>query len=122
VETSKIETTVTFKNLDSSDAVKEYADKRVSKIAKHLHQLTSCDFFFSIEKTSHVAEVHVVSGEFEAKAEARAENMYAAIDELVDKLVQQTRKYKEKLTDHSRKPHHGGVNEVMDLAEDVLEE
>ncbi len=122
METSKIETTVTFKNLDSSDAVREYADKRVAKIAKHLHQLTSCDFFFSIEKTSHVAEAHVVSGEFEAKAEARAENMYAAIDELVDKLVQQTRKYKEKLTDHARKPHHGGINDGLEASGDMSED
>lgn len=113
MESSKIETRVTFKNLKSSDAVKEYAEKRVSKIAKHLHQMTVCEFFFSVEKTSHIAEAHVISGEFEAKGEARAENMYAAIDELTDKLVQQTRKYKEKLTDHSRKPHHGGANDAL---------
>ena len=120
METSKIETRVTFKNgLKSSDHVKEYAEKKVSKIAKHLHQLTVCDFFFSVEKTQHIAEAHVVSGEFEAKAEASAENMYAAIDELTDRLVQQTRKYKEKLTNHSRKPHHGGINE---LVEDPSEE
>lgn len=121
MESSKIETRVTFKNgLKSSDHVKEYAEKRVSKVAKHLHQLTVCDFFFSVEKTDHVAEAHIVSGEFEAKGEARAENMYAAIDELTDKLVQQTRKYKEKLTNHSRKPHHGGTNEA--LVEDTSEE
>lgn len=114
METSKIETRVTFKNgLKPSDHVKEYSEKRVSKIAKHLHQLTVCDFFFAVEKTSHIAEAHVVSGEFEAKAEARADNMYAAIDELVDKLVQQTRKYKEKLTNHHRAPHHGGQNDAL---------
>lgn len=120
MESSKIETRVTFKNLKSSDHVKDYAEKRVSKIAKHLHQLTVCDFFFSVEKLEHIAEAHVVSGEFEAKAEARADNMYASIDELVDKLVQQTRKYKEKLTNHSRKPHHGGVSEA--LVEDVSDD
>lgn len=113
MESSKIETRVTFRNgLTSSEHVKDYADKRIAKIAKHLHQLTVCEFFFAVEKLNHIAEAHVVSGEFEAKAEARADNMYAAIDEVVDKLVHQTRKYKEKLTDHARKPHHGGTNEL----------
>lgn len=117
MESSKIETRVTFKGLNSSDAVKEYAEKRVSKLAKHLHNLTHCDLVFLIEKNDHIAQAHVVSGEFEAKAEARAENMYAAIDSLADKLVQQTRKHKEKITNHQAQPHHADINNALLEAE-----
>ena len=112
IDTSKIEARVAFRGMDSSDSVREYAEKRASKLAKHLHKMTQVDFVFETEKLEHVAHAHVISGEFEAKAEARAESMYAAIDDLTDKLVRQTRKHKEKITDHSAKPHHGGTNEL----------
>jgi putative sigma-54 modulation protein len=36
-------------------------------------------------------------------AESTEENMYAAIDSLVDKLDRQVKKYKEKLTNHHHK-------------------
>jgi putative sigma-54 modulation protein len=121
VETSKIEIRVTFKGLDSSDAVKEYAEKRVVKVAKHLHSLSHCDLVFMIEKNDHIAQAHLVSSDFEAKAEARAENMYAAIDALSDKLVQQTRKHKEKSTNKSVRGHHAGLNEIILESESMNE-
>lgn len=121
IDTSKIESRVTFKGMDSSDAVKEYASKRALKLAKHLHNMTHVDFVFATEKNDHIAQAHVVSGDFEAKAEARSENMYAAIDDLADKLVQQTRKHKERLSDHHAKPHHDQMNEVL-LAGEAAEE
>ena len=116
IDTSKIEAKVVFKGMESSDSVKEYAEKRATKLAKHLHDMTHVDYVFSTEKNDHIAQAHVVSGDFEAKAEARAETMYAAIDDLSDKLVQQTRKHKDKLTSHHAKPHHG------DMAEGLAEE
>lgn len=105
--TNKLNVTVAFKGMDSSDAMKDYANKRVSKLAKHMHHLTNCHFTFLNENHNNIAELHIVSGDFEAKAEARHENMYAAIDEVTDKALQQSRKHKEKATNHQRgvKPH-----------------
>jgi putative sigma-54 modulation protein len=106
MENGKFELRIVFKGFDSSEALKDYAHKRLSKVTKHLHQMTHCDLVLSIEKTQHVAEAHLVTGDLDAKGEARAENMYAAIDELSDKLMHQTRKHKEKITDHSGMGHH----------------
>jgi putative sigma-54 modulation protein len=106
INSSKMNIQVVFKGMDSSDAVREYAEKRASKIVKHVHDVTNCHFVFFIEREDHVTQLHVVSGDFEARAEARAENMYAAIDEATDKIVHQTRKFKEKVTSHAGRPHH----------------
>jgi len=106
ISSSKLNVQVVFKGMDSSDALKEYAQKRAGKFSKHVHNVTNCHFVFFVEKVDHVTQLHVTSGDFEARAEARAENMYAAIDEVTDKLVQQTRKFKEKVTNHAGKPHH----------------
>ncbi len=104
---AQLQVQTVFKGMDSSEAIKEYASKKATKIVKYTnHQLVNCHFVFSVEKTVHVTQLHLVSGDFDAKAEARAETMYAAIDEVTDKLVHQARKFHEKLKDHSGKPHH----------------
>lgn len=107
ITTSKLNVTVAFKALDSSDAVRQYAEKRAAKVLKHVQHLTTCHYAFEVAKTEHVAQLHVVSGDFEARAEAREENMFAAIDSVTDKIEQQSRKHKEKAKAHAGKPHHG---------------
>lgn len=113
---NKLNVTVAFKGMDSSDAVKGYASKRVTKLAKHMHHMTNCHFTFLNENHSNIAELHIVSGDFEAKAEARAETMYAAIDEVTDKALQQSRKHKDKTT------HHKRGQKIHDLVSDGIEE
>ncbi len=103
---SKMNIQIAFKGLDASDAVRDYATKRVSKLEKLLHEVTNCHFVFSIEKVEHIAQLHVNSKDLDVRAESRAETMYAAIDEVTDKILNQTRKFKEKHTNHAGKPHH----------------
>jgi putative sigma-54 modulation protein len=56
-----------------------------------------------VEKLVHKADatLHAAAGKI-IHAEATAEDMYAAIDLLADKLDGQIRKHKEKLTDHHK--------------------
>ncbi len=109
INQAKLTVTCAFKNMEhSSDKVKEYASKRSEKLIKYLQHLTTCHYVFFVEKTEQVAQVHMVAGDFEARGESRGENFFAAIDEVTDKLVHQCRKHKEKLTDHTGKPHHNG--------------
>lgn len=103
---SNLHVTVVFKGLDSSEAVKDYATKRVTKISKHLHEMTNCHFTFMNERKESVAQLHIVAGDFEAKAEARGETFFAAIDEVTDKALHQSRKHKEKITDHKKDDKH----------------
>jgi len=107
INSSKLSVTVSFKGMDSSPAAREYCEKRASKFSKTVDHLTTVHFVLLVEKTDFVAQLHLVSGDFEARAEGRAETMYAAIDEVTDKVLHQTRKHKEKIKDHAGKPHHG---------------
>ncbi len=98
---SNLNVTVVFKaGVVSNDSIKEYASKRVTKLSKHLHEMTNCHFTFMNERNESVAQLHIVAGDFEAKAEARGDNLFAAIDEVTDKALHQSRKHKEKITDH----------------------
>ena len=94
--TGKIQVDCTFRGMDASPASREYAEKRATKLEKHVHHVSDCKFVFFKEREDFVAQLHVISGDLDARAEARAETLYAAIDEVTDKILQQTRKHKEK--------------------------
>ena len=100
---SNLNVMVVFKGIHSSESVKEYANDRVAKVSKHLHEMTNCHFTFLMERTDSVAQLHVVAGDFDARAEARGENLFSAIDEVTDKILHQSRKHKEKVTDHKKR-------------------
>lgn len=105
--TAKLNVTCAFKNMDhASDNIKDYAQKKSEKFIKYLHHLITCHYVFLTEKNAQAAQVHLISGDFECRAEGHEENFYASIDAAVEKLVQQCRKHKEKEKDHSGKPHH----------------
>ena len=101
----KLNVQMIFKGMESSDAIKQYAEKRLSKLAKHVHHLTHCHFTFLVEKTDQIAQLHVISGEFDARGEAKEETVYAAIDTVTDKVIHQFIKHKEKHAAKGR-PHH----------------
>ena len=65
--------------------------------------MTNCHFTFMNERNESVAQLHIVAGDFEAKAEARGETFFAAIDDVTDKALHQSRKHKEKVTHHKHK-------------------
>jgi len=92
--------TVTGHHIDVSNALREYVDSKISKIGRHFDHMTDVHCVLTVEKMNHKAEatIHVSGGTIHA--DAVEQNMYAAIDSLVDKLDRQVKKHKEKLTNH----------------------
>lgn len=88
---------ITFKNLDSSDALKDYATKRLSKIDKYIDRIAEAHVVFSIEKRRHKADVTLNADGTVINAVEITEDMYAAIDMVMDKLERQVKKHKQKL-------------------------
>jgi len=87
-------------HVEITDALRQYVEEKLERIQRHFDHITDTQCILSVEKHEHKAEATVhVSGNT-LFAEAIDENMYAAIDALVDKLDRQVRKHKEKITDH----------------------
>lgn len=91
---------VTGHHVDVSKALREYVGQKLEKLERHFDHLTDIHCILTVEKLRHKAEatVHLTGGTLHASAVQ--EDMYAAIDGLIDKLDRQVRKHKEKLTDH----------------------
>ena len=82
-------------------ALHDYVSGKFDRIVRHFDHLHDVTVTLSVEKLLHKAEatVHCASNKT-IHADAHAADMYAAIDELADRLDRQVKKHKEKLTDH----------------------
>ena len=97
---------LTGHHVEITPALKEYLNNKMTRIERHFDSVTSIKCILTVEKLRHKAEakVNVTGGTL--YAEAVQEDMYAAIDGMVDKLDRQIVKHKEKLTDHHARDSH----------------
>ena len=92
---------VTFKNTDATDALKNYAQDKVSHcIQKFVHQDTEVHVVLNVNKRRQAAEVSLNTDGASFIAKEDTEDMYKSIDAIVDSLTSQLRKHKEKITSH----------------------
>ncbi len=89
---------ITGHHLEITPAIREYATGKFSKIKRHFDNVLDVNIILSVEKLQQKAEATVhISGK-NVFVECEDENLYAAIDALVDKLDRQVMKHKEKLS------------------------
>ena len=91
---------VTGHHIDITPALREYVEGKIAKLERHFDSVTDIHCVMIVEKLVHKAEANVQLSGGTIHAEHASDDMYAAIDGLVDKLDRQVRKFKEKLTDH----------------------
>lgn len=93
---------VTGHHMDITPALRSYVENKFERLERHFDQITNVHVILSVEKERQKAEATLNVTRGDVYADAEHENMYAAIDNLVDKLDRQLKKHKEKLTDHHR--------------------
>ena len=91
---------VTFRHMESSDALREYAEEKSERLRKYLVEPVEVHWVLSVEKIRHRAEATMVAKNLNIKAHEETQEMYSAIDKAGDKLEKQVRKHKEKVKNH----------------------
>lgn len=89
-------------HLELTPAIKDYVAKKIAPINERFQHITIVTVVLHIENLDHYAEANVHMNGHEVHASAKATDLYAAIDELSDKLFAQLTKLKERNTDN----HH----------------
>ena len=87
---------VTGHHLEITEALKAHVDAKFEKLARHFDKVTDVHVILSVEKLVQKAEATLQISGAKLFAEDHQEDMYAAIDEMVDKLDRQITKHKEK--------------------------
>ncbi len=83
-----------------TDSLRGYVETKIEKIERHFDLVSDVNCILTVEKLQHKAEATISVNGGTIYADAIEEDMYAAIDGLVDKLDRRVRKHKEKLVDH----------------------
>jgi len=87
-------------NVEVTPALRTYTQDKFNKLERHFDKITAIHVVFDIEKLNQIAEASIMIVKGELHARSTSEDMYASIDDLVDKLDRQLIKYKEKMKDH----------------------
>ncbi len=110
-------TSVTFKNLDSSENLKSYVGDKLDRFDKYLYNPAEAKVVLSVEKFRHMAEINIIGDRLSIHGKEVTDDMYSAIDMVLDKLEKQIKKNKQK----NRKHRSGSKSRTKDLlAEDSL--
>jgi putative sigma-54 modulation protein len=95
-----MQVTVTFRHMESSDAVREYAEEKLQRIEKYLQPPVEVHVILEVDKFMHRAEIDVHAKGIHLNAHEVTADMYAAIDGVADKIERQVQKHKEKVKKH----------------------
>jgi len=93
-------------HIEVTESLRGYVQSKIEKIERHFDLVSDVSCILTVEKLRHKAEATVKVNGGTIYADNTEEDMYAAIDGLVDKLERRVRKYKEKLVDHRAREAH----------------
>lgn len=114
------------KNIEITDAIRDYVDQKIEKAVSHYQSLTTeVDVHLSVARNPRInpkqtAEVTIYANGSVIRAEESSENLYASIDLVADKIARQLRKYKEKRYDKTHNPKTGAIVEQQPIVEDLI--
>ncbi|HEX7254456.1 MAG TPA: ribosome-associated translation inhibitor RaiA [Gaiellaceae bacterium] len=89
------------KNVEVTDSIREYAEEKLSKLGRQLADPTRVELELAVERNPSISQNHVAEATIWTKGpilrarEASADHR-ASIDQLVDKLERQVKRYREK--------------------------
>ncbi|MCP5157589.1 MAG: ribosome-associated translation inhibitor RaiA [Ectothiorhodospiraceae bacterium] len=93
---------VTGHHVEVTPALREYVQNKTGRLERHHDHATSFHVVLTVERQKHRAEATMHLAGNRLFADASANDMYAAVDAMMDKLDRQLRRHKEKVTDHHR--------------------
>lgn len=93
---------ITGKNIEVTDAMKDYIEKKLEKLEKFEGKNTDINVVCSVERDDQIVEIQIKhDGEF-IRVEERNEDLYASVDLALDRAERQLRKEKEKRIEKSQ--------------------
>ncbi len=85
-----------------ADATRQKIADKVEKLGRFIERVSSIDVMVDLEKADQPVVEVVVSTELKKdfRADYSSGDLWGCLDQTIDKIEQQMRKFKEKMTDH----------------------
>lgn len=106
--------TISGHHLEVTQALRNYVTTKLDRITRHFDQVVDIKVILTVEKQKEKdrrqrAECNIHVRGSDLFAESSHEDLYAAVDQLVDKLDRQVGRHKTRVQDH----HHEGAKRLM---------
>jgi putative sigma-54 modulation protein len=111
-------TSVTFKNIDPSDNLKAYVQDKLDRYDRFLDSPAEANVVLSVEKFRHIAEININGRKLNIIGKEETNDMYSAIDMVLDKVGKQIKKNKEKIRDRRGGAKLGAFPDELARVED----
>ena len=103
---------ITGRHLVVTPALRQHIENRFERLARYEVKLSHLEVILGVNKLQHSAEVVCTMQGRRIQAKYSTREMYATIDQLVDRLDAQIRKYKERQADH-KEPAKRSVRKIQ---------
>ena len=100
----------TFRNLDSSEGIKNYATEKIARLQKFLRAPLDAEITFCVERHLHCIDVSVNADGRRFAGHEESEDMYASIDMVMDKINRQVRDTKATISGRKRRNSSPGFS------------
>ena len=108
--------TITGRHIEISDPIRDLLTERLGHACKLLDKISSTHVTISVEKSRHIVEVVIHTHGATLHAKEETHDMYASIDQAVDKIETQAKRLKEKIKDRKHVAEVAAVAAVEDEA------
>jgi len=88
---------VTFRHMETDEGVKGYVKGKMQRLQKYIENPREVHVVLSAEKFRHTAEITIVADGVTLNSQGRDSDLYAAIDQMVEKMERQVRERREKV-------------------------
>lgn len=88
-------------DMEITPALRQLVEKKFQRIERHFnHNIINANVILSVQKLNNIAEITILVKGAEINAKAEDEDMYKAIDKMINKLNRQIMKLKDKMVGH----------------------
>ncbi len=97
-----MKTTITFRHVQSSDALKDHVNAKLEKVEKYVNDPAEVHVVLSVEKGRHTAELILNAKGIQAQGTMTSGDMYTSIDGAVDKIEKTARRTHDKTVNRKK--------------------
>jgi putative sigma-54 modulation protein len=95
--------TITARHFELTNAIRDYVESACEKLDKYFDQIINLHVILTLDNTRNICEISLHASKFSLQSESEENDMYLAIDTTVDRMENQLKKLKDKVTDHKKK-------------------
>ena len=107
-----MEIMVTFRRMEPTESLRAYAEEKIFKIKKYLDSPFEAHIVLGVEKFRHIADITLSVDGTRIKAAEETDDMYSAIDQVMDKIEKQVKRHRSKI--RKRKPENIKGEETLE--------